>query len=240
MSISLVLIPAVLVLRVAMGGDKFQSWVESSQIKIPTCFTSEKELVNVVKMAGYDANRIGRLIKTHINGEREFIFWENINGVWNIVVSKYTSQDIIRQFITELENRAEKKVVFTKTNPIVTKSNIEIFPTNIVDKNLLVKTIRDYGINYKEISNGDIQCNIGNCLLTFRKECDSNYEVEVEGTDSLKNAYLHLKLIDEEYKHNVQEYTYTKVVEKLEDKNMYIEKEEVLDDNSIVLTINIS
>ncbi|EKN36478.1 hypothetical protein CFSAN001627_26723, partial [Clostridium botulinum CFSAN001627] len=65
------------------------------------------------------------------------------------------------------------------------------------------------------------------------------YNVEIEDTSSLKNVFHHLSIIDEEYKHNVQEYTYKKVVEKLNETDMYIDNEEVLEDNSILLTVNI-
>lgn len=37
----------------------------------------------------------------------------------------------------------------------------------------------------------------------------------------------------------MQEYTYKKVVEKLNGTDMYIDNEEVLEDNSILLTVNI-
>ncbi len=37
----------------------------------------------------------------------------------------------------------------------------------------------------------------------------------------------------------MQEYTYKKVVEKLNETDMYIDNEEVLEDNSILLTVNI-
>ena len=43
-----------------------------------------------------------------------------------------------------------------------------------------------------------------------------------------------------EYTMNAQEASYFKIKEKIEEKNYSIESEEVFDDNTIVLTINIS
>ena len=45
--------------------------------------------------------------------------------------------------------------------------------------------------------------------------------------------------INTEYAMNVQEETYIKLKERLEEKHMEIEHEEVLDDDSIVITVNI-
>lgn len=254
MSVSLALIPVVLVVRVAMGKEKFDNWVEASQIKMPTSFKNEGELVKTVKMAGYDANRFGNIIKTHVNSKKEFFFWENINGVWTAIFSKYDSQDMIRTFISDLENKTGRKLIYNSLEeikgitekprkiseiPPLPKMNKESFPTNFVDKDLLLKTLKEYGVHFKEHANGNIECNVDNCILTFSKEGQSNYEVEIQGIASLKNAYQHLNIIDEEYKQNVQEYTYQKVVSKLEKSDMYIDKEEVLEDNSILLTINI-
>lgn len=254
MSVSLALVPAVLLLRVAMGKNKFDNWVESSQIKMPTSFKDEKELVITVKKAGYDANKYGSLIKTHVNGEKQFFFWEKINGVWTAIFSKYDSEEMIRSFIFNLEKCAGKKLIYNSLQeissvnekpraiseiPPIPRVNKEVFPTNFIDKELLLKTLKDYCVSPIELSDGDIQCNVENCILTFRKEGEGNYDVEVKGTVSLKGAYEQLAIIDEEYKQNVQAYTYEKVVKKLKESSMHIENEEIMDDNSILLTINI-
>ena len=45
--------------------------------------------------------------------------------------------------------------------------------------------------------------------------------------------------LNSEYALNVQEDAYLGIVEKLKENNMEIEEEEVLDDNTIVLTVNL-
>ena len=45
--------------------------------------------------------------------------------------------------------------------------------------------------------------------------------------------------LNSEYALNVQEDTYLSVVENLKNNNMEIESEEVMDDNTIVLTVNL-
>jgi hypothetical protein len=254
MSLSLVFVPAVLVLRVVMGQEEFNNWTESSQVKMPTSFDNEIELVKTVKMAGYDAYKVGSLIKTHLNAEKQFFFWEKINGKWTAIFSKYDSQEVIRTFISNLESKAGRKLIYNSSDeimgiteeprtvseiPPLPKVNTETYPTNFIDKTLLLKTLNEYGVYCKELSNEDIECSMGNCILNFHKEGQANYEVEIKATVSFESAYQHLTIIDEEYKQNVQEYTYEKVVKKLESSDMYIDKEEVLEDNSILLTITI-
>ena len=45
--------------------------------------------------------------------------------------------------------------------------------------------------------------------------------------------------LNDEYGLNIQEMTYNKIKERLDSENMRLESETVMDDNSIVLTIDI-
>ncbi|KOM98442.1 hypothetical protein ACP49_06935 [Clostridium botulinum] len=254
MSISLALIPAVLTLKVVMNEKDLDNWVENSKINMPTTLKNEEEIIKTLKQAGYKINKYGNYIKTEINGEKEFVTWEKENGIWNVVFSKYDSKEMIVDFIMNLNNKAGREVIYKSIEEMknrndnsttvekileLPKVEKEIFPTNFGDKDLLLKTLKECGACPKEISNEDIQCNTKECQLIFHKEEDGSYNVEIEDTSSLKNVFHHLSIIDEEYKHNVQEYTYKKVVEKLNETDMYIDNEEVLEDNSILLTVNI-
>ncbi|MBU5299147.1 hypothetical protein KQI45_03510 [Clostridium sporogenes] len=254
MSISLALVPAVLTLKVVMNEKDLDSWVEDSKINMPTTLKDEKEIIKTVKQAGYKINKHGDLIKTEINGDKEFVTWEKENGIWNVVFSKYDSKEMIVDFIMNLNNKAGRKVIYKSIEDMenrnensttveeilgLPKVEKEIFPTNFKDKELLLKTLKECGACPKELSEEEIQCNTKECQLIFHKEDGGSYNVEIEDISSLKNVHHHLSIIDEEYKHNVQEYTYKKVVEKLNETDMYIDNEEVLEDNSILLTVNI-
>jgi len=48
-----------------------------------------------------------------------------------------------------------------------------------------------------------------------------------------------LECLDKEYKQNVQSYTYEKLLAGLGANNMTLQSEEVLEDNSILLTIDV-
>ena len=56
---------------------------------------------------------------------------------------------------------------------------------------------------------------------------------------STDNAEEKVNDLNSEYALNVQEEAYLSIVNKLKDNNMEVEEEEVLDDNTIVLTVNI-
>ncbi|EJP6474062.1 hypothetical protein NHI66_003454 [Clostridium botulinum] len=254
MSISLALIPAVLALKVIMGSKNFDNWVEDSNINLPTILTNEKEIIKTVEQAGYKINKYGNLFKIEIKGENEFITWEKKKGIWNVVFSKYNTKEIIVDFIMNLNNTAGRKIIYESIEDMknrnensatveetleLPKVEKEIFPTNFKEKELLLKTLKECRVYPEELSNEDIQCNTKECKLIFHKEDGGNYNVEIEDTSSLKNIYHSLSIIDEEYKHNVQEYTYKKVIEKLNATDMHIDNEEVLEDNSILLTVNI-
>jgi len=244
MSVTLTLIPLMLVLRAAMGGKNLNEWIESSQIKIPTNIKDENELTVLVKKSGYDVMKEGKLLKIHFNGGSDFFFIEKVNGVLMTTFSKNDSIEAIKKFISDLEGTAQRKIFNYNIENIIEKNEesiqAESFPTNFVDEKLLIKTLSDYGINTQVAENGTIQCNVENTTLIFYKENNSNYEVRIRGNSQIRAVYEQLNAIDEEYKKNVQSYTYNKVVEKLKQTNMDIQSEEVMEDNSLLLTININ
>lgn len=254
MSVSLVFVPIALALRVAMGKEKYNNWLKSSEVKILTNFNNEAELCKIVKKAGYDVVRFAGCLKTHINGEKSFFFWRVENENFTAVFSEYDSEEDIHNFIRAVEKAAGRKV-FNSTKEEL-KSNVEaprevneipplpkftdkMFPTNFKDGKLLYKTLKDYGVNPQMSESGDLVCKVENAELVFHLPADNGvYNVEIKSYGSLNLVYPHLSNIDEEYKRNVQSNTYKNVVKKLKEKQVNIENEEILDDNSIVLTID--
>lgn len=114
------------------------------------------------------------------------------------------------------------------------------FETPFVDKNLLLKTLEEHGVkNIKENEWGQIKGHSGNFGLTFERSAqDKPYNVIIKylSTDDVEEKFENLT---SEYAINVQEECYNNIVEKLNANNMEIESEEVCDDNSIVITVNL-
>ena len=103
----------------------------------------------------------------------------------------------------------------------------------------MVKTLKEHGaININE---GDYEVfgTVEGYNLTFtRNEIDKPFSVRIT-TKEEKNNEEKLEDLSSEYAMNVQEDAYLHIIEKLKENNMQIEQEEVMDDNTIVLTVNI-
>lgn len=111
--------------------------------------------------------------------------------------------------------------------------------TNIVDKDTLIKTLTEYGSEYVYEENEEIICKYEDFKLTFSKVnpkdpyvLDLQYAIEDSPMEMLRE-------ISDEYNKNVQEISYNKIKERLEAKNMEINEEEILEDDTIVLTVNL-
>lgn len=247
MSVSLALVPVALTLRLVMGKNKFDNWAKSMQVREPSTFKNELELVRTVRKAGYDAEKWGGSIKTHIDGERLFFFWELVDGKWTAIFGKSDPKPKIKQFMDEI-NKAAKRQIFGQsqiqspmselTPTTETTESIVTFPTNFRDGELLFRTLKEFGINpVREGSN--IKCRVENSLLTFKHSQHSPFHVEIQNAPDLRKVYQYLSDVDDDYKRCLQSMVYEKLKERVVEKNMTVESEEVLEDNSIVLTINI-
>ena len=114
------------------------------------------------------------------------------------------------------------------------------FETPFVDKNLLIKTLEEHGVtDIQENDFGKISGKVDNYNLSFEKqEADKPYSLKISCYES-DNAEEKIGDLSSEYALNVQEDAYLNIVEKLKANNMEIEDEEVMDDNTIVLTVNL-
>ncbi len=114
------------------------------------------------------------------------------------------------------------------------------FETNFMDKSILMKTLEEHGVqNISENEYGQISGNIDSYVLNFeRMECDKPYFVKISCLES-DNAKEKFEDLTSEYTLNVQEESYLSIVNKLKENNMEIEDEEVMEDNTIVLTVNL-
>jgi hypothetical protein len=241
MSISLVLLPVALAMRLVMGKDNFANWVSSMQVKFPTKFNNEADLITTVRKAGYDAEKWGGSIKTHIRDEKEFFFWDFIDGQWVAVFSKHDSMDSIKKFIIDLESKAGRSIfVVNDESKKITTIPTRTFPTNFKDAELLVQTLKDHGINPTVYSNDEIKYDFGEYTLRFFRQYAAPFNMEIESIHDMKSIFQHISLLDRDYKEYVQTITYKNLKSYINEKNMTIESEEILEDNTVVLTLLIN
>ena len=113
------------------------------------------------------------------------------------------------------------------------------FETPFMDRDILMKTLREHGVkNISEWENG-IAGDVDNYKLTFEKPAsDKPYNLKITCLEK-DNAEEKAGDLNGEYAMNVQEDAYLHILDKLKENNMQIEEEEVMDDNTIVLTVNI-
>ena len=130
--------------------------------------------------------------------------------------------------ISSLINKCEKGIL---SDPISTRFN---------NRDLLLKTIIEHGIEAECDENGVITANCQEGMLVYRPDgLNSAYTVRVNESIDVNLLANELNDIDIEYDANVQSYTYEHLIENLPD-NMSIEEERVMDDDSILLTIAVN
>lgn len=114
------------------------------------------------------------------------------------------------------------------------------FETPFMDKNILLKTLEEHGaVEIQETDYGVIKCRTGSYVLNFEKtEADKPYFIKITCLKN-NNPEEKIKDLENEYTLNVQEEAYLSIIDKLKENNLEVEDEEVQDDNTIVLTINL-
>ncbi len=112
------------------------------------------------------------------------------------------------------------------------------FETTIMDKELLLKTLKEHGAVKIEEDGENISCNCETFHLEFTKTPNNPYSLRISYNEDYNPDEL-VQDIGDEYTINAQEVSYNKIKERLESQNLEIENEEIYDDNTIVLTVNL-
>ncbi len=149
--------------------------------------------------------------------------------------SQETSNNELYNLLNEevKENCSEDRVITEKH--FIEKT----FETPFMDKEILRKTLEEHGVkNISEWEDGMVG-DVDNYKLTFEKPAmDKPYNLRISCLEN-DNAEEKVGDLNSEYAMNVQEDAYMHIIEKLKENNMQVEDEEVMDDNTIVLTVNI-
>ena len=111
--------------------------------------------------------------------------------------------------------------------------------TRFNDASLLVKTLNEHGIQTFVESENRIITQFAEGRITYIRASEgAPFIMEVSEVGDIQCLLDELETIETEYQGNVQSYTYERVINNLPD-GMTIESEQVLDDNSIVITLNV-
>ena len=248
MSVNIALIPLALAMYVVMGEEKFNAWAKSFEKLKTTSYTDIEQIKKYIIDAGYDVVEHWGILKTHFKtNKNDWFTWEIREGKLCAIFSIYDNENLINTFINDIlkvsninifseHSKSNIKTEHTNGAPKITE---QVFQTKFADEKLLVKTLEDIGFNC-ENKKGIITCCSDNYTLNFYKNDKNNYEFQVSGNISNKDAYLKYKDVDRHYGEIVQKETVDSVKQKVKNsKSMKIENEEILEDNSVVLTIEV-
>lgn len=111
--------------------------------------------------------------------------------------------------------------------------------TMYVDSEILLKTLKEYDCHFEIISENEyyVKTSCGN-IRYARENAGQPFKMYLDAIEDVDGLLENLKSFEIDYGRNVQAYTYNHIKENLSE-NMYINNEEVLEDNSLLLTINI-
>lgn len=110
--------------------------------------------------------------------------------------------------------------------------------TQFKDKNIIENALISYGLKIND-DKRNLSTILENGAIKFEYN-GLTYDITFTGSFDKKEAQNLYENIKIEYEKMVQEDTYNKVIERLKKMNMNLENETITNDDSIVLTVNIS
>lgn len=128
----------------------------------------------------------------------------------------------------DLRNLDEKSIV------------VYTYSTNYTDKLMLINTLTEHGASDLCEQDGNITCKLFNMEMQyFKSDSADAYTLNIKQVSDVALCSELIDDLNDEYGLNIQEMTYNKIKERLESENLNLESETVLEDNSIVLTIEV-
>jgi hypothetical protein len=117
--------------------------------------------------------------------------------------------------------------------------NVICFETQFKDLTLLQRALQDF--NYPCIvEGGQLETSYTHARLIFAPDEMGVFNAYLVGEGSINEVQVILADLHAQYKRLVQQQTYETLLSRAKEKNMLLEREEILEDNSVVLTFTIS
>lgn len=122
------------------------------------------------------------------------------------------------------------------SNPTENNASIQ---TRFNSADILIQTLKEHGLDIEICdSNTILVKSTGGILRYVRKNKNESFSIELMNVDKFDCLINDLNELENEYDRNVQSFTYNKVIQNLP-SNMCIVENNVLDDESILLTISV-
>ena len=111
--------------------------------------------------------------------------------------------------------------------------------TSFNDADLLLKTLQEHGVPVVQEAEDRFVTQLDDATIVYRRlSADGPFVMDIGEVGDIQCLIDELDCIETEYNGNVQTYTYERVMNNLPE-DMVVENEEVLEDNSIVLTLTV-
>lgn len=203
-------------------------------------------------VACFDAEDDKRLVQKFINAVEKVMgrkcFFDSITEMneYNTELKRAEAERIkTAKKLAEEERKAEEKRLAEQRKQEEELRRLEeamqeqVFPTVFVDENLLKQALNNSNLNISQSSEG-FTFKLPDCTVTIFKEKDSNYSLKVIGKANLENVYNHVQRIESEYEKAIQKRICDNIKQKvIKSSSMQLEQEEILEDNSVLLTIRV-
>ncbi len=208
-----------------------------------TNLETAEEVTSVINNAGFEIimNRPNEFT-TIIDSFGNNAIWRNINGKWVVTITSIVP--MARNEFNRMTMDYMKLITNNFKDNVFTKNGEGKLPeykyeTVFQDKNILLKTLEEHGAQNIKIDGNGVSCIIDKVKFEFEKEEDKPYTVIASYDGNKEDLVNYMSDINSEYCENVQEQTYETIKQRVEEQNLQIENEEILEDNSILLTINL-
>lgn len=182
---------------------------------------------------GDDINLIKKFISKMEQVYGEKCFFNTPQELYSYIKSKCKPQKITTVVKMQVTKPEPEEEIIQEPEPEYT------FPTIYTDKSILKQALKNAGIT-ATMKGDNFEFVLDGFDASIYRQGDSNYEFKVIGKCDLKAVHKHFSKIETEYnkvvQHNICENIKNKVAKS---HTMQLEQEEVLEDNSVLITIRI-
>lgn len=108
------------------------------------------------------------------------------------------------------------------------------------DSSILLTTLNEHGLQVKKVSENEFVVSTeSGTLRYFRTDKEQPFFLEASGIKNIGELMASLDQLENEYGRNVQAFTYNRVMTSLEEHGMSVVSEEILEDETIMLTLQV-
>ncbi len=118
-------------------------------------------------------------------------------------------------------------------------ANVVCFETQFKDVNLLQQALQDFQCPFV-LEGEQVQSSHGRARLIFSPDEQGIFNAYLVGDAPVEEAQAFLADLHDQYKRLVQQQSYETLLRRANERGMVLEQEEILEDNSVVLTFTVS